>query len=362
VIIERYIAREVVKPLLTICGVLLIIFVGYSSGRYLTDAVNGLLPVETVVSLILLRSAIALEVLLPVALYLSVVLGLGRLYMDSEITALQACGMGVSRVFRVVFYLSLILAIVVAGLSLYGRPWAYEQSYWIKARADIDIDIENLEAGSFYESERDGQTIFVERVRRRSGRLENVFIRSEKYGLVRVTNAHEGYQEIDEASGRRHLVLLDVHVYELQRNGTRDKIGRFGQLRMRLKDPEPISVGYKRKAASTLQLADSAQLLDVAELQWRLSTPVSTLLLGFLGVLVSRAGPRRSRYGKALAAIVIYAVYYNVSAISRTWLETGFVSTFPGIWWVQALLAVLLLALLYQPRMAFRYRRNARAA
>ena len=73
-IIDRYIIREIIKPTVTICVILIFIFGCYTATRYLADAVSGQLPGTTVVLFILLKIAIALEVLLPTTLYLSVVI------------------------------------------------------------------------------------------------------------------------------------------------------------------------------------------------------------------------------------------------------------------------------------------------
>lgn len=354
-IIERYILAEVLRPLLATLAVLLVIFVGYSSGRYLTDAVNGLLEVGDLSSLILLRAAIALEVLLPVALYLSVVIGLGRLHADAEITALHACGVGRGRILRVVFALSVLLAAVVAALSLYGRPSAYEHSYWIRARAEADIDLDRLQAGSFLEGERQRRVIFVERIDPESGDLEGIFIRQRGAGGGReVVYARHGRQRTDSQSGRRALILHDARVYALQAQRTRDVHGRVGELVIHLREPEPVEVGYKRKAAPTVELMQSVDPGDVAELQWRLSTPLSTVLIGLLGVLVSGAGARSSRYTKALAAALVYAVYYNLGAMAKTLVETGAVASIPGLWWVPLLLAMVIGVLLRRPRRSYR--------
>jgi lipopolysaccharide export system permease protein len=334
-----------------IFGILVIIFVGYSSGRYLAYAVDGLLQVDTIVSFILLKAAIALEVLLPVALYLSIILGLGRMDTDLEITAIRACGIGFRRVLGVVLMLSLALAVVVGLISLYGRPVAYQKSYWIKAQAEAEIDLNKLQSASFYDSENRERTIFVDQVDEATQRFTRVFIRDVRNGIVNIVYARDGEQRFDAASGKRSLVLWDVHVYFLALNGPRDRgVGKFGQLTIRLHDAQPISVGYKRKAASTLQLASSDVPEDIAEFQWRLSTPISTVLLGVLAAFLSRAAYRRSRYTKTLAALVIYAIYYNMTAMAKTWVESDVVGAFPGIWWVQALLAAILLAVLLQPR------------
>ena len=106
------------------------------------------MPLSTVLYLILFKIIISLEVLLPITLYLSVVVGLGRLYKDGEMTALFATGIGLGRVLRVVFALSLLVSIVVAALSLWVRPRAYELSFWFKEKAKAEFDVTRLTAGS----------------------------------------------------------------------------------------------------------------------------------------------------------------------------------------------------------------------
>lgn len=362
-IIDAYIAREVLKPLAAIATALIVIFVGYSSGRYLSYAVDGLLQVETLASFILIKMIIALEVLLPVALYLSIVLGLGRLESRSEITALRASGIGNGRVLRVVAGIGVLLAVVVACLSILGRPLAYEKSYEIKARAEAELELDKLASGNFYDSENRKRTFFVENVDKVSGRLDRVFIRGERGGVIHIISAETGHHNIDPENGRRILLLSNVHVYFLGPGDARDKgIGRFKQMKLRLGDRDPVTVGYKRKAAPIAELAGSDSPLDIAEFQWRLSTPVSTMLLAILGVILSRAAPRGSRYTKTIGALLVYVVYYNLAAMAKTWVETNVVGPFPGIWWVQALLFLLICALLWFPRWRFRRAATRRPA
>ncbi len=353
-IIDRYITKEVLKPLLTITVVLIVIFVGYSSGRYLSYAVDGLLQIETLAAFILIKMVIALEVLLPIALYLSIVLGLGRLESRSEIIALRASGIGNLRVMRVVVGISVLLALAVACFSMLGRPIAYEKSYWIKAKADAELELDKLESGIFYDSEERERTIFVENVDKKDSRLNRVFIRGERGGVIHIISAQTGVQKFDVASGRRSLILSDVHVYALGPRGAPDEgVGRFKQMTLHLSAADPISIEYKRKAAPTSKLARSNLPRDIAEYQWRLSTPVSTVLLGILAVILSRAAPRSSRYTKTIGALLIYAVYYNLTAMAKTWVETDVVGKFPGIWWVQFGLVLLIAVLLLIPKWAF---------
>ena len=103
--------------------------------------------------------------------------------------------------------------------------------------------------------------------------------------------------------------------------------------------------GYKTKSGNTFDLSQSSDPEDRAELQWRISTPLSALLLTLLAIPLSRSRPRQGRYARMLLALAIYAVYFNLLDVSRTWVEQG---TAAYIWWAPGLL-ILLLVTLYVP-------------
>lgn len=336
-IIQRYLTREILKPLIAVCSILIIIFVSYKSDRYLADVLEGLLPAHTVLSLLFLKATIALEVLLPITLYLSVVIGLGRLHTDSEMTALFACGVSPKTVLRSVFVLSLLLAILVGTLSLFARPWAYEKSYRITAQAETDLDFSQIRSGHFYEKQHGDRVVFVDHLAHSETSNNGVFTLTERDNVIQAIFAQRAYQETDHVTGEKTIVFVDGHQYTLSRDGSRDRMIRFGTMSVRLKEKE-LKPEYKRKAAPTLQLAASTDPYDIAELQWRLSTALSTVLLGLLGIPLSRAAPRQGKYAKLLTAVIIYAVYYNLVAIARNWVEQGVVDPMPGIWWAHALL------------------------
>ena len=163
-IISWYLVREVLKPTAAVCAVLVVMFAGFSWTTFLAKAVNAFIPGKILAILIGLKVGIALEVLLPVSLYFGVILGLGRLYADSEMKGFMACGVSPYRVLRTVLVLACFVAIFVGGLSLYLRPLAYAQSYQLKAQAEAGLSVENLDTGHFYER-RDGTLVFfAERV------------------------------------------------------------------------------------------------------------------------------------------------------------------------------------------------------
>jgi len=347
VIIDRYVLREIVKPLGGVCAVLVAIFVGYTLARYLTDAVDGVLPARTVFLLVLLRTAVAIEVLLPVTLFLSVVMGLGRLHTDYEMIALSASGVHPGRVTKVVLVLAGLTAVVAAGLSLFVRPWAYDESYRLRALAATEVDVARLEAGRFYERRRGDHVVFAERYDRTSGRMEGVFVHEADDDTVRVTYARQAFERIDPLTARRVLVALDGRNYRIRLGEGRDRILQFERVELPLKEEE-VTPEYRRKAARTAELARSNDRSDLAELQWRLTVPVSTVLLALLGVPLSRTAPHRGRNARFGAAVLVYAAYYNAKVLAKTLVGNGTVGLVPGILWVDAVLAALVAATMWR--------------
>lgn len=356
-ILRRYLIREIGTPFVAILALFVILFASYSTARFLTDAVNGILPSDVIASLIVLKTIIALEVLLPIALYLAVVAALGRLYADSEMTAMFAAGASPHVALRAAFQVSLVLAVLVGSLSLYMRPWAYRTSYLIRAEAEVRLDLRNLEGGNFYESPAGTRTIFLDRSRPKDSSSENVFVQFQLSSeATRAIYAAEAYLE-GSAGGAQTVRFRNGRVYDLNRDGSRGRILKFKELALQLEPPTIESSEYRRKAMPSVELAASAAPADIAELQWRLSTPVSTLLLGLAGVSLSRRSRRGGgRHGRMVAAILVYATYYLLSISARTWVEHGTVGPAPGIWWVPAALWALVLASLLPPRFARRLR------
>jgi lipopolysaccharide export system permease protein len=344
-ILERYIVREITARMVEVCAVLTMIFAGYSAVRFLNDAVNGLLSGETVVALVGLKVLIALEVLLPVTLYLAVVVALSRLHADSEITAMEACGVGPRRIVISVLSLALFLGLVVASLSLFVRPWAYEKIYALEAKGKEEFDIAKVEAGRFYEL---GEEVvfFAEKLDPAENRAVKVWVWELESDSRKVTTARNAHQINGPGEGQKVIVFRDGYHYVLNQKTEGDLMIHFSENVFRLDTDRTPPAEYRRKAASTLHLARSPEPEDVAELQWRLSTGISTVLLALLAIPLSRVAPRRDKYGKVTLAIVLFFLFYNFNLIAKTWVEEQVVGAVPGIWWVTALLGVLVLIML----------------
>jgi lipopolysaccharide export system permease protein len=280
----------------------------------------------------------------------------GRLYTNSEITGMFACGISMARVLRPVVFAAITAGLIVACFSLSIRPWAWNQFFGLKARAKANFDMTRMKGGNFYEIE-DGKTvIFADSVDNRKNQAQHVFMQSERNGKMQIIYAKTANQYSRDAAIEPTLELQDGRLYEFSDTEKTCETLQFGTLVKPLVSKDGILSEQKVKSVSTEQLLHSSNQEEIAELQWRLTAPFSTVLLALLGVPLSRSSPRQGKYAKVPLGILVFAVYYNLTAITKEWVGQGVVGSIPGIWWTQALLAGLLLALLWRPSLPFRWR------
>jgi len=90
--VQRYVLREVIQTWVAVTGVLVAILLSNQLSRVLGRAASDSYGRHVVFDLIALGAIMNLSVIVPVGLLLAIILALGRLYHDSEMAALQACG------------------------------------------------------------------------------------------------------------------------------------------------------------------------------------------------------------------------------------------------------------------------------
>ncbi len=354
---DKYLIREITRPFAAILGILALLFAGYSLAGILSDAVNGLLPMRAITALTLLKLLISLDVLIPISLFIAVLAAFGRLQADSEITAMLALGIGPRQLLRPVLGLALGLSICVAGLSLFARPWAYTASHNISRRAAVMLNVNAMEAGTFYGSPDGMRVIFLGNRAGPHAQAQNVFVARRNGDHIEVIYAQDAAPATAGADGRRSVHLTNAHVYEFDRDTpANDQSLEAAGLNVDPDGTNPGAASYSPVAASTAHLMASKDPADIAERQWRFSTGLSTLLLAVLGAILSRGRPRQGRYAKFGPAILAYSAYYLLCTTARTWVQHGDVGRFPGLWWAPALLAVSIALIWYAPalRRAFR--------
>jgi len=347
-ILQTYVLRETAQTWLVTTLVLLLILVTYQFTEVLGDAAAAKLPRDAVFHVLGLTSLKLLAVLTPISLFLSVLLSMGRLYRDSEMAALMACGVGPARLYRSLLSLALLLAAGVGWLSLVVSPAASRTIQEIAATAQAQIGLDILEAGRFVPLGDTGAVLYAEGVNP-DGSLRDVFVQRRNQDVVQLIIAKRAWEGEPREDGARLLRFANGRRYEGAAGSPRFNVMSFAEHGIPYEVPDlgPGSLGPEGKSLAELWSSDS--LPDQAELQWRLSSPLTLLMLTILAVPLSRSAPRQGRYTGMVAGVMVYLIYVNLLSVARVWVERGDIDPRLGLWWVHLLCgAAGLLLVAYQ--------------
>jgi lipopolysaccharide export system permease protein len=268
------------------------------------------------------------------------------LYRDSEMPAMMACRVGPSGIYRPLMWLLVPLALGVAWLSIVGTPRALTEITQISAEARREADLASIEPGRFTVIGPDRAVVYGERVSP-DGVMENVFMeRRVSGGVVEVVVAKRGEQAESEDPNTRILVLHEGRRYEGVPGTPSFRVVEFVEHGIPYQLPSLRASNPKPRALPFSRLRTSSDLEHIAEMQWRLSVPIATVLLALLAVPLARSRPREGRYGRIAIGMLVFIIYLNLLSASKAWTEEGTISPALGLWWVHGCVVLFTLALI----------------
>jgi lipopolysaccharide export system permease protein len=357
-ILDRYIFREIATTWIGVTMVLLLILLTNQFARVLGDVAKGKLPKDAAIDVIGLSAVQYLTILVPIGLFLAIMLALGRLYRDSELPAMMACRVGPSGIYRPLMWLMIPLALGVAWLSILGGPWALTKMDRIGAEARREVDLKSIEPGQFTMIGADHAVVYGQSVNAK-GQMEKVFMqRRADDGNVQVVIAELGEMVASDDPDLRMLVLYNGRRYEGVPGTTKFRVTEFAEHGVPYRLPSLSPPNPAPRAMAFADLLRSSDLEHIAEYQWRLGVPISTIILAILAVPLSRSQPRAGRYGRLAVGLLVFIIYLNMMSAARAWIEQASVPPEIGMWWVHAAVLVFALGLLAAqngyPRRLFR--------
>ena len=347
-IIDRYLIKEVLSTLIGVAIVLLMIAISGQLASLFAKVVEGILTVDTVLTMLWYKVIVTMVFILPLSLYLGILLAFSRLYKDSEMVVLVACGMGKFRILRSVLGLAIFIAIVQAAITLVVAPWAEVRSQLIYAEVESQSDVKGIIPGRFKELQDGSGVIYVQESNDDKTQIKNVFVQQRSGNTLSIISSQSGRQFTDKESGDRFLVLNKGSRYENHRDKQNYAVIDFEEHGIRIQERDPASIRYKHKSTPTIDLYRSEKLGDKAELQSRISYAILCVILTLLAVPLSKTSPRQGRYSKLAIALLLYITYTNLLNVARAWLTKGDISPMVGMWWVHGLMLCIGLFLLFK--------------
>lgn len=337
----RYLNRELCSVFVMVLLVLLLVAVGGRFIGFLQGAAIGKYSGGSLLLLLGLRLPEIVQLLLPFALFLAVLLTLGRLYAEQELAILLGGGASTGHVLRWLAPLTLTVAATVGVLATTVTPNSNAALITQLFSERLDRDFANLSPGVFHVYAAGDRVSYADSLSDDGAFLQSVFL-SERLGgsSTASVRAEQGSALIDEKTGSRFLLLERGSRYEGRIGERGYRVVEFERMGQRIAVDTTPSTNTDVGAMSHAELAGLGSSAAAAELGWRWSLPVLTVIAVLIGTGLARVKPRQGRFAKLLPGLGVFVAYYlALTLVQNRLLEDGW-PTALGYWPVHGAFAL----------------------
>ncbi len=347
-ILFNYLTRQVLVSTTAVAVILLLIVTSGRLAKYLAQASSGEYGPNLILWIILYRIPDFLPLILPLSLFIGILLSYGRMYAESEMTVLKACGVSQLKLLTITLFPATLIALIVAGLTLWVAPASLYKAQELLAESKESLETLFLRPGKFQTIQDSSGVIYVESFDLDKGLQEIFYVGSVNMNQgLQILRAESG--EIGpEADGFRSIVFKNGRVY------TEDYINndyslldfeRYNDKLVIQSNKEDLKL--KLDALATTDLMGSNLPEHHATLHWRFSLPFSVIVVSIIALWLSKTNRRRGRYTKMLPAIVMYLLYILLLSAVRGIAESGETSIL-FLWVVHIIVAMVVLLFMFR--------------
>ena len=327
VILSRYLTKEIFKSQLAILFILLLMFFSQQLISVLNSAVSGKIPTDLVLSLLGLGMPALSQFMLPLSLFVALLLTLGRLYAESEITVMRACGVGQSLLTKVALFLSIFTTALAAYNVFTLTPWAIDTQSKMLAEAKSNPRFSALSAGQFMSA--GGYVLFIESINNEANTLNDIYVfqpDQQKKNRPSVVVASKGELQ-GLSNGDQLLTLKNSTRYEGTATTADFRIAHFEKYTAYLGYQDVNSSEKLMQRATFSSLINDNSPEAQAELQWRFALVLAVPLMAMLAVPMSSVNPRQGRFAKVIPAVLLYLIYFLLQSSLKSAGASGKLDT-----------------------------------
>ena len=354
--IAKYIMRNLVAYFCVITFIIGLVVFGNQFVLTVQESIDRGIPFQELMPLISFNMIRDVPVILVLSIFLAVIITISQLYKNSEAIVMNSIGLGDKAFLSVIKPLAIILFLFVLFLTAYAVPWAKQQKSAAEEETKNASEFSFITEGKF-ESFKNGDIVFYasESTSIDVGGVQNmeeIFIYASENGNPVIVLASDAKKYIDPKSKSIYLRLRDGVRYQGLPSSENIHILNFDSYDLEIVSGEvqkSIATFTEIEEKTTLDLLKQGGLLAIAELQWRLSLPLSILILVVFAVYLGKTSPRGGKGVNILIGIFVFMLYNNGLLVAKSSIENGLLSPIIGMWGIH-LIAILFLILLYQFR------------
>ena len=362
-ILRRYMTQQVAANTAIVLLFLMALMLGGRLIRYFGIAAEGRLDVGLLFTIIGYNIPTFLELILPLSFFIALMLVLGRMYVEHEMSVLFASGISRGRLTRLMIPLITGLFVFQMGISLWAKPWGLSNSEHIWQTQSLGSLLDLVRPKTFISS--GNYHLYVDEFDKEKRELKNIYVvqqQTDKSGKIAkndvIITATRAYQvPSKDTDSSMQLDLFQGRRYELGTNNAKYNQASFEKYRITLEKPASEKITETNvETQTTAKLLANTQKPEVkAELGYRFTMPWLIIIAAMLATPLAQVRPRQGRWLRLLPSVLIFASC-AISIISlRTAIGKERISEYAYIWLIVGFIAFALL-LNWQSRVVHRVR------
>jgi len=358
-ILNGYVFRELFSPFLVSLLIFSMILLMGRTLRFSDLLINKGLALLDLAQLITYIFIPFLVYIIPMSVLLSVLLALGRLSVDNEITSMKSSGISLYQLIVPVGAFSFIAFCLTGMIIIYAYPWGFaslrEFAYKI-ARTSSEIGLQERVFNDSF----DGMIIYVDKISVRGGSIQGIFISDRRDPAISTTIlAKEAFIESDPVAlainmrlynGQFHRVSNDLETIQMGNFDTYDIVldlkSAFGELKKKKRKYREMSLSEMLRSLKMSGM--QKQELNEIKIEYhkKFAIPFASFVFGLIGIPL---GIRKIRGGKSYGftiSLMVILAYYLLMLMAETLAKNSLLRPLFAMWLPNAVLGTLGLLLM----------------
>jgi len=355
-IISRYLLSNLIVFFFAITFIIGLIVFGNQFVLTAQESISFGIPIKELMPLIGFNMLRDIPIILTLSLFMSIIITISQFYKNSEAVVMNSIGLGDKSFMNLIKPIVFFTFIIIFYLTIFAVPWAKQQKSYAEDETVNASEFSFITEGKF-ESFKNGEIVFYASESKINDivgeqNMEEIFIYALDNESSVIVLASEAKKYIDSSNNSIYLRLKNGTRYEGLPGNANINILNFDKY-----DLEIVS-GDVQKSISSFSEIEEKNTIDLlreggakanAEIQWRVSQPISVLILSIFGVFLGKTSPRTGKGINLIIGVVVFMFYNNALLVAKSAIENDQLSPLIGMWGIHLLL-LLILIIIYQFR------------
>jgi len=358
-LLDRYIFFELLPPFWTsLVGLCFIIFTKEML-RLVDLVISRGISLASLGSIIMHLLPSFLVLTLPIACLISTITAFNRMSFDNEVIALRAAGVSFWRInLPVVAFAGVVFGLTMV-LSEWGQPWANVSLKTLALSVIEDEMTLGVDSGVFNEPI-PGLMVYIPNSSQGVGiKKRGVFISDQRNPDQPLIIVAQHFQMLKQNESRQiGIRLFDGAIHQIPQDASTFHRVTFGTYDFWMPSPfksskEKVTRKSYGELLEKLEASggkDSGTLRRLMEYYKDTAFPVSTFILGLLGVPVGIVSKRSGKAGGFAIGVLVVIGFYMLNVLGEFLVTTQVASPMVGAWLPNVLLALVTAWMLNQAR------------